>query len=204
MKIKLTNWSVIINPIQDERKMGAFLGVALHPQDDLEASATAAMPETARLRRTASREAPPTRMGRPRTSVSLLRTHSPTQSCRGCSALMRISCCCCWRRIANYWIIQAGNRISWGRKKHTFEGGDGEKSAPKGSPRRLRRRRQAADAGRSVAGSGASVRLLVISMRATLPKSSERLLLAHERDHRRRRATAAAESRRRPEAAREM
>jgi hypothetical protein len=146
---------------------------------ELEASATAAMPETARLRRTASREAPPPRMGRPRTSVSLLRTHSPTQSCRGCSALMCISCC-------------------W------FEGGDGEKSAPKGSPRRLRRRRQAADAGRSVAGSGTSVRLLVISMRATLPKSSERLLLAHERDHRRRRATAAAESRRRPEAAREM
>lgn len=60
---------------------------------ELEASATAAIPETARLRRTATREAPPTRMGRPRTSVSLLRTQLSTHSCRGRSAPLTQHAC---------------------------------------------------------------------------------------------------------------
>lgn len=55
---------------------------------ELEASETAAMPETARLRRTASSETPPMKMGRARTSVSLLRTQSPTHSCRVRIALL--------------------------------------------------------------------------------------------------------------------
>lgn len=104
----------------------------LQEQEDLEASATAAMPETALLRRTARRETPPMRMGRPRTSVSLLRTQSSTHSCRGRSALIYLSC----------WL----------------EGGCGEKNAPKGS----RRRRQAVDAGRIFDRSEARVRLLVL------------------------------------------
>uniref|UniRef100_A0A0A9FAX3 Uncharacterized protein n=1 Tax=Arundo donax TaxID=35708 RepID=A0A0A9FAX3_ARUDO len=80
---------------------------------ELEASATAAMPETARLRRTATREAPPTRMGRPRTSVSLLRTQRSTHSCRSRSALLR-PCSC------------------------TLEGGCGGENVPKGSRRQPR------------------------------------------------------------------
>lgn len=75
--------------------------MALQVRADLEASATAAIPETARLRRTATSEAPPTRMGRPRTSVSLLRTQPSTHSCRGrgCSALlMQHPCSRCRRR----------------------------------------------------------------------------------------------------------
>ena len=73
--------------------------MAMQVRADLEASATAAIPETARLRRTATREAPPTRMGRPRTSVSLLRTQLSTHSCRGRSALLtQHPCSRCRRR----------------------------------------------------------------------------------------------------------
>lgn len=141
----------------------------LQEQEDLEASATAAMPETALLRRTARRETPPMRMGRPRTSVSLLRTQSSTHSCRGRSALIYLSCCCRRGRSerVNHSLTSQrgfleGNRGREGGRNTgqapTLEGGCGEKNAPKGS----RRRRQAVDAGRIFDRSEARVRLLVL------------------------------------------
>ena len=105
---------------------------------ELEASETAAMPETARLRRTARSDAPPTRMGRARTSVSLLRTQSPTHSCRCRIALL-----------------------------HTLSprlggGGCGGKNVLEG----IRQQRRWEETGRGVDESGAKVRLLsrLISM----------------------------------------
>lgn len=143
-------------------------------QDDLDASVTAAIPETARLTRTATREAPPTRIGRPRTSVSLLRTQSSTHSCRGRSALL---CLCSFCRKtterlnsptcrAPHFVFEG--RRTGGAKGEGIEtpttakcGSGGGENAPKGS----RRQRRGANTGRGVDGGwGAEIRPLLSSM----------------------------------------
>ena len=144
--------------------------MAMQVRADLEASATAAIPETARLRRTATREAPPTRMGRPRTSVSLLRTQPSTHSCRGRSALlMQHPCSRCRRRRRTESLNPStqfvpgvhADQANGTETPTTSESGSGGEKGPKVS----RRPRRGARAFRSAGcGSGAETMPLPSSM----------------------------------------
>lgn len=148
--------------------------MALQVRADLEASATAAIPETARLRRTATSEAPPTRMGRPRTSVSLLRTQPSTHSCRGrgCSALlMQHPCSRCRRRsrteslIYHRFFFWYEGRANGTDTRTKLESGCGGEKAPKGS----RRPRRGAGAGRSVGGECGDEIMHLLSLSSSMP-----------------------------------
>ena len=144
--------------------------MAMQVRADLEASATATIPETARLRRTATREAPPTRMGRPRTNVSLLRTQPSTHSCRGRSALlMQHPCSRCRRRRRTESLNPStqfvpgvhADQANGTETPTALESGSGGEKAPKGS----RRPRRGAGAARSAGcGSGAEAMPLLSSM----------------------------------------